>query len=223
MDFVTQSFTLTAGKGNSPLVAISFRRRNPVVVSSLTPSQDLVRPSGNETLVVVASSCHSSARVYSAALFSFVCCCEFIFHFFPFCLVFCCPDPCVVVLYVIAFRLIRLFWLEELVYFVFPSFFWSFHDSACFRSSAECWTPSSCIRFPPFSLGVMQVSSLVSMSSFFVFQSSKRCWLTSFFFSFSCASPDVFDPIFLFNFCCVDLFITIVHEGDVAVLDVICV
>ena len=30
LDFVTQSSTLTAGKGNSPLAAISFRRRTPV-------------------------------------------------------------------------------------------------------------------------------------------------------------------------------------------------
>merc|ERR1712176_1755665 len=36
-DFVTQSFTLIAGKSNSPLAAISFKRRTPVVVSSLTP------------------------------------------------------------------------------------------------------------------------------------------------------------------------------------------
>ena len=60
----------------------------------------------------------------------------------------------------------------------------------------------------------MQFSSLVSISHFFVFQSNKICWLTSFFFSFRCASPYVFDSIFLFNFCCVDFFTSIVHEGD---------
>merc|ERR1719390_346490 len=36
-DFVTQSFTLIAGKSNSPLAAISLKRCTPVVVSSLTP------------------------------------------------------------------------------------------------------------------------------------------------------------------------------------------
>merc|ERR1719316_1327621 len=36
-DFVTQSFTLIAGKSNSPFAAISFKRCTPVVVSSLTP------------------------------------------------------------------------------------------------------------------------------------------------------------------------------------------
>merc|ERR1719488_382633 len=36
-DFVTQSFTLIAGKSNSPFAAISLRRCTPVVVSSLTP------------------------------------------------------------------------------------------------------------------------------------------------------------------------------------------
>merc|ERR1719390_211431 len=37
LDFVTQSFTLIAGKSNSPLAAISRKRCTPVVVSSLTP------------------------------------------------------------------------------------------------------------------------------------------------------------------------------------------
>merc|ERR1719326_2028241 len=36
-DFVTQSFTLIAGKSSSPFPAISLRRCTPVVVSSLTP------------------------------------------------------------------------------------------------------------------------------------------------------------------------------------------
>merc|ERR1719182_1076363 len=36
-DFVTQSFTLIAGKSSSPFAAISFKRSTPVVVSSLTP------------------------------------------------------------------------------------------------------------------------------------------------------------------------------------------
>merc|ERR1719324_913112 len=36
-DFVTQSFTLIAGKSSSPLAAISLKRCTPVVVSSLTP------------------------------------------------------------------------------------------------------------------------------------------------------------------------------------------
>merc|ERR1719436_1300823 len=39
LDLVTQSFTLMAGKSNSPLAAISFKRCTPVVVSSLTPLQ----------------------------------------------------------------------------------------------------------------------------------------------------------------------------------------
>merc|ERR550537_1263396 len=38
-DFVTQSFTLMAGKSSSPFAAISLRRCTPVVVSSLTPLQ----------------------------------------------------------------------------------------------------------------------------------------------------------------------------------------
>merc|ERR1719203_2447246 len=38
-DFVTQSFTLIAGKRSSPLAAISFNLCTPVVVSSLTPWQ----------------------------------------------------------------------------------------------------------------------------------------------------------------------------------------
>merc|ERR1719277_405675 len=37
LDFVTQSFTLIAGKRSSPLAAISFSLCTPVVVSSLTP------------------------------------------------------------------------------------------------------------------------------------------------------------------------------------------
>merc|ERR1719434_201889 len=37
LDFVTQSFTLMAGKSSSPFAAISFKRCTPVVVSSLTP------------------------------------------------------------------------------------------------------------------------------------------------------------------------------------------
>merc|ERR1719389_177258 len=37
LDLVTQSFTLIAGKSNSPLAAISLKRCTPVVVSSLTP------------------------------------------------------------------------------------------------------------------------------------------------------------------------------------------
>ena len=36
-------------------------------------------------------------------------------------------------------------------------------------------------------------------------------------------SPHVFDPLFLFNFCCVDFFISIIHDRDVAVLVTICV
>merc|ERR1719203_2420793 len=39
LDFVTQSFTLIAGKSSSPLAAISFSLCTPVVVSSLTPWQ----------------------------------------------------------------------------------------------------------------------------------------------------------------------------------------
>merc|ERR1719146_128379 len=38
-DLVTQSLTLMAGNRSSPLVAISFKRCTPVVVSSLTPWQ----------------------------------------------------------------------------------------------------------------------------------------------------------------------------------------
>merc|ERR1719375_2731931 len=37
LDLVQQSFTLIAGKRSSPLLAISFKRCTPVVVSSLTP------------------------------------------------------------------------------------------------------------------------------------------------------------------------------------------
>merc|ERR1719444_298966 len=37
LDFVTQSFTLMAGKSSSPFFAISFKRCTPVVVSSETP------------------------------------------------------------------------------------------------------------------------------------------------------------------------------------------
>merc|ERR1719382_827048 len=37
LDFVTQSFTLMAGKSSSPFAAISLNRCTPVVVSSLTP------------------------------------------------------------------------------------------------------------------------------------------------------------------------------------------
>merc|ERR1719203_1421104 len=37
LDLVTQSFTLMAGKSNSPFLAISFKRCTPVVVSSETP------------------------------------------------------------------------------------------------------------------------------------------------------------------------------------------
>merc|ERR1719198_1707609 len=37
LDLVTRSFTLIPGKRSSPLVAISFKRCTPVVVSSLTP------------------------------------------------------------------------------------------------------------------------------------------------------------------------------------------
>merc|ERR1719261_1210042 len=37
LDLVTQSFTLIAGNKSSPLLAISFKRWTPVVVSSLTP------------------------------------------------------------------------------------------------------------------------------------------------------------------------------------------
>merc|ERR1719189_1832308 len=37
LDFVTQSFTLIAGKSSSPFAAISLNRCTPVVVSSLTP------------------------------------------------------------------------------------------------------------------------------------------------------------------------------------------
>merc|ERR550514_2545529 len=40
-DFVTQSFTLIAGKSSSPFAAICFKRWTPVVVSSLTPRTDL--------------------------------------------------------------------------------------------------------------------------------------------------------------------------------------
>merc|ERR1719316_725978 len=40
-DFVTQSFTLMAGKSSSPFAAIFFRRATPVVVSSDTPRIDL--------------------------------------------------------------------------------------------------------------------------------------------------------------------------------------
>merc|ERR550514_999801 len=40
-DFVTQSFTLIAGKRSSPFAAICFKRWTPVVVSSLTPRTHL--------------------------------------------------------------------------------------------------------------------------------------------------------------------------------------
>ena len=37
------------------------------------------------------------------------------------------------------------------------------------------------------------------------------------------ASFCVFDPLFFFNFCCVDFFVGVIHEGNVAVLIAICV
>merc|ERR1719321_1631531 len=42
LDFVTQSFTLMAGKRSSPFAAICFNRCTPVVVSSLTPRTHLL-------------------------------------------------------------------------------------------------------------------------------------------------------------------------------------
>merc|ERR1719375_1523701 len=42
LDFVTQSFTLMAGKRSSPFAAICFKRWTPVVVSSLTPRTHLL-------------------------------------------------------------------------------------------------------------------------------------------------------------------------------------
>ena len=93
----------------------------------------LWRPYSPLTTVVVASSCHFSVCFFLAALFSFVCCCEFVFHVFPLFSAFCCPDPCVIVLYAISVRLFRLLGL-----LVFRSLFGSSPCSACFRSSAEC-------------------------------------------------------------------------------------
>ena len=95
----------------------------------------LWRPYSPLTPVVVASSFHFSVCLYLGAPFSFVCCCEFVFHVFTLFSAFCCPDPCIVVLCAISVRLFRLLGLEELISFVFPSLFWSSHCSARFRSS----------------------------------------------------------------------------------------
>ena len=49
--------------------------------------------------------------------------CVFTFHCFPPFSIFCHFDPCVVVLYFIAFRFFSFLWLEEVIYFIFPSLF----------------------------------------------------------------------------------------------------
>ena len=63
------------------------------------------------------------------------------FHLF---LVFCCPDPCVIVFQVVSLCLFCFLWLEELIDVVFPSLFRSSHCSACFGSNAEAWIPFCC-------------------------------------------------------------------------------
>ena len=72
-------------------------------------------------------------------------------------------------------------------------------------------------------LVAMLFSSPISTSFFYVFRSNMGSWLHSIFFRFSCASFYVFDPVLLCNFCCVDFFICVFREGDVAVLVAICV
>ena len=56
------------------------------------------------------------------------CCrCVFTCHCFPCFSMFDHSDPCVVVLYFVAFHLFSFLWLEEFIEFVFPSLFWSSH------------------------------------------------------------------------------------------------
>merc|ERR1719155_216447 len=69
LDFVTQSFTLMAGKSSSPLAAISLRRSTPVVVSSETPLQildmrvHLVLSAAMESLMVCKTHLNSGLVV----------------------------------------------------------------------------------------------------------------------------------------------------------------
>ena len=69
----------------------------------------------------------------------------------------------------------------------------------------------------------MLFASPIAISFFCVFRPAGDCCYFHLFSCCRCASPHVFDPIFLFDFCCVDFFVCIVHEGDVAVLLAVCI
>ena len=142
------------------------------------------------------------------------CLCLFAFHCFPSFSIFCHFYPGVVAFYFIAFPLA---WGNQQIssahlFFVLPAglFVWcmvlraGFHFAAFFahRSSGS--------------------DAILVVKRHF----SNPAWDFGCFHPFNCcgcASFHVFDPIFLFTFACVNLFIGVCHEGNVAVLVAICV
>ena len=79
------------------------------------------------------------------------CCrCVCTFHCFPYFSIFGHFDPCVVVLYFVAFHLFTFLWLEEFSDFVFPSLFWSSHWTVCLVFDAEAGVPFCRFLCPSF-------------------------------------------------------------------------
>ena len=147
------------------------------------------------------------------------CCrCVFTFRCFPSFSIFGHLDTCVVVLYFVAFHLCCFLWLEEFIDFIFPSLFWS-------STGLYVW----CLMLRPgfhFAAFFAHRSSgidaiLIAKHHFILMCVSIQHGNLDCFHPFNgcrCASFHVLHPIFLFNFSCVNLFISVFHEGDVTVL-----
>ena len=151
------------------------------------------------------------SSAYTVNRYCGCCRCVLTFHCFPSLSILCHFDPSVVVLYFISFRLFSFLWLEEVVYFIFPSLFWSSHVSVSLVLGAEDRVPFLRLSLPIVRLVTMQVSLPIAISFSCVFQASMRFWLHS---SFSTAVPLLLFlcPIFFFNVACVNLFIGVFHE-----------
>ena len=166
-----------------------------------------------------ALSLSSGSRI---TFWSFFCSqCLIVFKWSPSSTVFCCVDPWLFEL-VVAFNWVfglifsslrnSLMSSSHLLQLVWWSCIWSWVQGSILQHSLTISHSVRCF-----------LSSAISISFFVSLVPTSNLRIFHLFHGIVCASLLVVNPIFFFNHCCVNFFVGIVFERDVAVLIVVCV
>ena len=143
---------------------------------------------------------------------------KFAFDLFPTSMMFRYLDPRVTVSHVVASCLFSFAGSDKFIDFVFPSLFWSPDGSVGPGFSAEARFPFCCFLGPSFIWHHSFSHRWSPFHHFGNFELTRDFRDSHLFRCRRCASVHVLDPVLFFYFDCVDFFVCVVHEGDVAVL-----